>query len=77
MNGLRAGGASRLQDALDVEIAFAWRRGADSIGLVGLAHMLRARVRVGEHGDGAHAKPASRTEDTAGDLAAVRNQEDF
>ena len=75
MNGLSTRGAGGLENALDVEIAFARRRRADSIGLVGLADVLGASVRVGEYGNGAHAEPPRRTENTAGDLAAVCHQQ--
>ena len=44
-------------------------------GLVGHRDMQRAGVGVGIDGDGAHAHPARRADDAAGDLAAIGDQD--
>jgi hypothetical protein len=63
------------QDRLNVEIAFTGRRRPQPDGLVGLSHVpgVPVRVRVNRHGPQAQAP--GRTDDPAGDLSAVGDQE--
>ena len=76
MHGLGAGLAACLDDALDHQVGFGGRRGADMHRLVGHLHVQRIAVGVGEHGHGPDAHPARRLDDATGDLAAV-GDEDF
>ena len=71
--GARASG--RLEDGVDPQIALARRRQADTVGLVGHLDVQRARVGIGVDGDGAHAQPPGSTNDAAGDLAAVGDED--
>ncbi len=68
---LRAG----LQDTVAPQVALGRPRAADRDGLVGLADVPREGVGVGVNGHAADAHGAQRTEDAAGDLAAVRDQD--
>jgi len=75
MDGVGAAGARRAEDPLDVEVALARRWRPDPQRLVRLAHVKRARVRIGEHGNRAPPETPRGAENAAGDLAAVRNQQ--
>ncbi len=55
MDGLGAGGQRRGDDLVHHQIGLARRRRADTHGLVGQAHVARAFVGLGIHGDGADA----------------------
>ena len=74
MHGLRAGLAAGLHDPVDQEIALGRRRRADQHGLIG--HFDMQRVAVGFGVDGYRLDPhaAGGLDDTAGDLAAVCDQ---
>ena len=75
MDRLGAGRQRRRDDLVAAQIAFADRRGADMHRLVGHLDMQRLGVGVGIDGDGAHAQPARRADDAAGDLAAIGDQD--
>ncbi len=60
--------AGHAHDLLDRQV------GRDAHGLVGLAHVRRARVGVGVDGDAAHAEPLQGPDHAPGDLPAVRHQ---
>ena len=75
MNALRAGAAGDLDQALDVEIAFARRRRPDRIGLVAGANMQRLGVGLGIDRDGAHPQPLRGAGDAYGDLAAIGDED--
>ncbi len=75
MDRLRAGLLRRAQDLFRVEIAVADRAGADLDRLVGHAHMRGARVRRRVNRHAAQAHRAQGTDDPAGDLAPVGDQD--
>ena len=75
VDGLRAAGLGRVEDALPLQITLARGAGADVHGLVAGLHMARVGVGVRVDGDGAHAQACSRGGNAAGDLAAVGNQD--
>ena len=75
MDRLGAGLPRGVDDARDVEVAFARGRRADQHRLVGQPRVPRVGVGLREHGDGAHVQPARRLDDAAGDFAAVRDQD--
>ena len=60
-----------------VQIALRRRRGPEVIGLIRLAHVLRAAVRIGIHRDAGPPQPPRGARNAADDLAAVRDQETF
>ena len=62
-------------DRRDVEVALRRAARADAHRLVGEAHVERARVGLGVHGDGADAELAARADDAQRDLAAVRDED--
>jgi hypothetical protein len=74
MDGLGAGGQRRLDDLVDHQVGLARRRRADADGLVGQAHVARAGVGLGIHGDGADAHAPRGLDDAAGDLPPVGDQ---
>jgi hypothetical protein len=77
MNGGSAGGAGRFDDAFNLQIAVARRRRADPVGLIGHSDEHRVRIGVGIHRDGPDPEAFRRTDDAAGDLAAIRDQDAF
>ncbi len=64
------------EDARGVQIAFARRGRADQNGLVGHADVQRLRIGLGIDRDGAQAHLARGTDDAAGDLAAISDEEE-
>ena len=74
MDGGGVGLARHLEQQACVQVALRGGGRADADGLVGLADVGQALVRVGVHGDGAHAHPAGGADDPAGDLAPVGDQ---
>jgi hypothetical protein len=74
MDGLGAGGQRRCDDLVHHQVGLARRRRADADGLVGKAHMARAFVGLGIHGDGADAHAPGGLDDSAGDFSPVCNQ---
>jgi len=75
MDRLGAGLFRSINDGLDVEIAVARPRRAEQHGGVRHRDMHRAGVGFGIDGDGAQAHGARGSDDAAGDLAAVGDQE--
>jgi hypothetical protein len=75
MHGLGAGGACRIDDRFDVEVAVLGRRRTYQQGFVGERDMQRIAVGVGEHRHGPKAHAFGRADDPARDLAAVGDQE--
>ena len=75
MNSLGAGLLCGLDDAFDVEIAVARPRRSEQDGAVGHRDMQGVAVGLGINRDGAQAHGSRRADDTAGDLAAVGDQE--
>jgi hypothetical protein len=71
MNRLRARDLGRGDDAIEVEVAFAGRIGADAHRFVGEAHVQRIGVRLAVHGHGLDAHLVARAHDAKGDLAPV------
>src|SRR5690606_41961930 len=69
-----ARGANRGDERLDVEVALANRRFAESNGLVGERHVRSVSIRVRVHGHRRDAEPPAGPEDAAGDLTAVGDQ---
>jgi hypothetical protein len=74
VDGLRAGGARGLDDALDAQVAVRGRRTADVHGFVAGGDVLRVRVRVGIDGDARNPETFARRGDAAGDFAAIGDQ---
>ncbi|MNV30070.1 hypothetical protein D3C71_1213240 [compost metagenome] len=75
MDRLRAGAACGLQDGIPAQVALACRRRADRDGLVGQAHVARVAVGVGVHRHGGDAQALAGSDDTAGNFAAVGDQD--
>ena len=71
VDGLRAGGAHRLDDRVDLEVRLGRRRLADAHRLVRQPHVRRARVRLRVDGDRLDAEALGGAHDAARDLAAV------
>ena len=77
VDGLRACGLGRVDDALPAQVAVLGRAAANVHGLIAHGHMLGLCVGVGVHGDGLHAQTLGRGSHSAGDLAAVSDQDLF
>jgi len=75
VDGLRAGGLGGVDDALPLQVAVAWRVAAHVHRLVAGTHVAGLRVGVGVDGHGAHAQAARGGGHTAGDFAAVGDQD--
>jgi hypothetical protein len=75
VDGLGAGAASSLQNALDVQVALGCGGAADGDGLVGGRGVQRAGVGVGVDRHAADAQAPQRPEDAARDGAAIRDQD--
>ena len=75
VDGVGGGDLGGADDGRDVEVALARRRGPDAHGLVGEAHVERARVDLGVDGDGLDAELAARAQDAQRDLAAVGDED--
>src|SRR5271157_4926558 len=71
MDRLRSAAACDVEDLVKVEIRFAGCRRTDMVRVVGLAHMQRFAVHVGEHGDRLDAHLAAGADDADRDFAAV------
>src|SRR3989454_583769 len=72
----RGAGCLRDRDQLvDAEVAVGGRRRPDRVGMVGLAHVEGAAIRLRVDGDRLDAELAAGAHDTHGDLAAVRHQD--
>src|SRR5258707_12741926 len=65
----------RADDRGNVEVALGRRRGPDAGRLVGKAHVQRISVNVAVHGDGADTHLFAGPDNSAGDLAAVGDQD--
>ncbi len=74
MDGLGPAGPSRLDDALDVQIALGGRARADQPRLVGPPHVQRSAIGLGINGDGSDAELTQRANDPNGDLAAIGDE---
>src|SRR6188472_4364870 len=77
MDGLRAALAAGFHDCLNNLITLGGRRGADRHGLVGHHDVKRVSIRLRVHGNGFDAHPAGRSDNPAGDLAAIGDQNSF
>ena len=75
MNGVHAMPARGVENAFDVEVAFARRRRAQMRSLIGFANVKSGAVGVGIDGDGANPHLAQRTDDAQRDLAAIGYQD--
>ena len=75
MDRVGAGDLGGADDRGDVKVAPGGGRGPDADRLVGEAHVQRARVGLGVHGDGRDAELAARADDAQRDLAAVRDED--
>jgi hypothetical protein len=71
---LRIGGPRCRDDPFTLQVALTRGRRADQHGLVGFAHVRRARIGFAVHSDGLHAELVTGTDHPKGDLAAIRNQ---
>ncbi len=63
------------EDFRAVQVALARSRRADADRRVGEARVQRVAIRLGKDGDRAQAQPPRGADDTAGDLAAIGNQD--
>ena len=77
MDRLGAAAPRHVEDLVDVEVRLARRRWTDVVGVVGLAHVQRLAVHVGEDGDRLDAHLAAGANDADGDFAAVGDQNSF
>src|SRR5690606_7868607 len=73
-DGLRAGRAGRLQDAVDAQVAVRGLVAAQRDSGIGLAHVRRVAVGVGMHGHAPDAQALERANGAHGDLAAVGDE---
>ncbi len=71
VDGLRARGLGRVDDALPAQVAVLGRAAANVHGLVADGHVLGLGVGIGIHGDGLHAQALGSRGHSAGDLAAI------
>ena len=76
MHGVGAGRARGVDQLVDAEVALGRRARPDVDGLIGVAHVPRAAIAVGIHGDRRDPELAAGADDAHGDLAAV-GDEDF
>lgn len=76
MKRVATGAARDVHQFIYAEIAFARRRGADRIGLIGEANVKRIAVNFAENGYGFDAEFAAGADDAYGDFAAI-GDEDF
>ncbi len=70
-----AGGACRAEYGLDVEVRLARSCSRQSYRDIGVVHVRKLRVGVGEHRDRHDAEAAGGADDPARDLSAIRDQE--
>src|SRR5581483_8125837 len=75
MDRVGAADQRRGDDVRNVEIRAHHRAGTDAERLVGVAHVQRLAIDVGEDGDGRHAELVTRAIDAQRDLAAVGDQD--
>jgi hypothetical protein len=75
MNALSPRGPGHGNDALSLEIAQPGRSRSDEMGLVGVAHMQRARFGLRIDRDDAQAQPPGGAGNAAGDLAAIGDED--
>jgi hypothetical protein len=73
MHGGRAGLPRRVQQRLDIEIAFIRRRRADADAFVGVANVQRFPVSFGVNGDAGHTQVPARAQNADGDFASICN----
>ena len=74
MNRLGAGRARCGQQLVLTQIALRRRSGSDADGLIRLRDMRRISVGVRVHRDGANLQALERSQNTAGNLSAIRDQ---
>ena len=77
MDGLRAAGQRRLNDALHRQVAAADGRRTDANRLIGQGHMGRISIGFGIDRHGAHPHQAQGADDAAGNRAPVGNKNFF
>ncbi len=75
MDRLGAGLPAGFHDLVDQQVGLRRGRRPDQHRLVGLANMQRVGIGLGIHGHGLDAQPLAGTDDAAGDLAAVGDQD--
>jgi hypothetical protein len=75
MDRIRAGPLRGLKDAVDIEVTLGRRSGADGPRLVSEADVAGPCIDLRIHGRHFHSEPVRRARDTAGNLAAVRDQQ--
>ena len=74
MHRLRTGASGGIENALDNEVGFVDGCRADADSLVGETHMPRIGVGLGIHGNRADTHASCRSDDTAGDFAAIGDE---
>ena len=74
MNGVGAGAACRIDDAIDPQVTVGRRVASDRHRLVCHPHVTRGAIALGIDGDRRDAHLAARADDPDRDLAAVRDQ---
>ena len=74
MNRVGSGDLGGRDDARDLQVALARRRGADADVVVGEADVQRLAVGLGVDGDGLDAELAARADDAQRDLAAIGDE---
>src|SRR5262249_10955071 len=75
MNGFYACLSRGVEDALEVEVAFSGGRGAYRHRLVGVGHERPIAIGLGVHGHRSDSERATGTDDAAGDLAPVGDED--
>ncbi len=75
VDGIRAGFTGDAENLLRVQIGLCGRAFAQAVGLVGLLQMQAGGVGLGVDGDAVHIQVAQRTQDAAGNGAAVGDQQ--
>jgi len=75
MDGLGVRGESRFQNRIGAQIGQSGGRGPDADGLVGHLDMQGVLVRIGIDRDGGDAHSARSLDDSAGDFAAIGDQD--
>ena len=74
MNRLGPAASRHVENLVDVEIGLARRGRSDMVGVVGLAHVQRLAVDIGEDGDRLDAHLAAGANDADGNLTAIGDQ---
>ena len=75
MHRLRTGASGGIENALDNEVGFVDGCRADADSLVGETHMPRIGVGLGIHGNRTDTHASCRSDHTAGDFAAIGDED--